>query len=190
MELSQRDEATRAAECLRHLVQRLRASAHEAQQELGLSGAQAFVLRELAREPGCSIRRLSELTLTDPSSVSVVVAKLGLQGLVASERDVQDSRRRVLRLTPRGQRLLARAPEPYQVRLIRGLRALGARQLVQLRRALTRLLDEPGVLQTPAPLFFENEGQVEQLGRRRKPSARPMPASDRQRRSGRKARVA
>src|SRR5689334_21636085 len=110
-------EAARVLDSLRRLVRELRVTSHSVERELGISGAQLFVLRELAREPGCSIRALAGRTLTDPSSVSVVVARLVDRGLVSRSRDPNDARRSELSLTAGGERLLGRAGEPFQVRL-------------------------------------------------------------------------
>jgi DNA-binding MarR family transcriptional regulator len=157
MQLARDEDAARVVECLRYFVQQLRVSSHKAERELGVSGAQSFILRQIAAEPGCSIRRLSELTLTDASSASVVVSRLVSKGLIEREQDLVDSRRSVLSLTKRGRQLLAKAPEPYQMRLIAGLRRLPARQLRLLRVVLVKLLNEAGPLPGPAPLFFEEE---------------------------------
>jgi len=155
MQLVSGDAAGEVVESLRRLVHGLRVSAHAAEHKLGVSGAQLFVLAELAAEPGCSIRRLSERTLTDPSSVSVVVARLVARGLVARRRDAKDARASVLTVTRRGLAVLRRAPEPYQVRLIAGLRALSPAKLRQVRGVLADLVAALGLADGAAPLFFE-----------------------------------
>jgi DNA-binding MarR family transcriptional regulator len=155
MQLRREDEAAAVVESLRRLVHGLRVSAHAAEHRLGVSGAQLFVLGELAAEPGCSIRRLSERTLTDPSSVSVVVARLVARNLVARRRDPKDARASVLTVTPRGLSVLRRAPEPYQVRLIAGLRALPEKKLRQVSLVLEELVQALGLTRGAAPLFFE-----------------------------------
>jgi DNA-binding MarR family transcriptional regulator len=155
MQLSQADEAAAVVDGLRRLVNGLRVSAHAAERELGLSGAQLFVLRELAAEPGCSIRRLSERTLTDPSSVSVVVARLVARKLVSRRRDPEDARRSALAVSSRGLAVLRRAPEPYQLRLIAALHALPLTRLRQFRVVLVTIVRELGLTRGAAPLFFE-----------------------------------
>src|SRR5262245_16678972 len=90
--LDEGDDAAHVLDSLRHIVRALRTSSHEVKRELGITGAQLFVLRELAAEPGISIRRLSERTLTDPSSVSVVAARLVERRFVARRRDRADAR--------------------------------------------------------------------------------------------------
>src|SRR5262245_26737869 len=105
------DEAALVVDSLRRLVHGLRVAAQGVERDLRVSGAQLFVLRELAAEPSISIRRLSERTLTDPSSVSVVVARLVESGLVTRKRAAADARRTVLAVSKKGHALLARAPE-------------------------------------------------------------------------------
>ena len=168
-EAGEQDEATLAMDALRRLVQGLRKSAHTAEREAGVSGAQLFVLGELALEPRLSVRRLSERTLTDPSSVSVVVARLVAQGLVTARRDETDARRSVLTITRRGRTVLARGSEPYQVRLIAALRALPAGKLRKLRLALSEVVEAESSLQRgPAPLFFEESpGKIARTRRER-----------------------
>jgi DNA-binding MarR family transcriptional regulator len=125
------------------------------ERELGVSGAQLFVLRELAAEPGASIRRLSERTLTDPSSVSVVVSRLVERGFVTRRRAEDDARRSVLEVSRRGASLLSRAPEPFQTRLIAGLRQIPHSRLEQFRGVLSEIVRSLDIEAGAAPLFFE-----------------------------------
>ena len=148
-------EAALVVDSLRRLVYGLRVASHTAERELGVTGAQLFVLRELAGEPGISIRRLSERTLTDPSSVSVVVSRLVALGLVTQRRATNDARRSVLAVSRKGRSLLARAPEPYQVRLITALMRLSPARLRRLRLDLSTLVDTLEPTTGAAPLFFE-----------------------------------
>ncbi|HEY4157694.1 MAG TPA: MarR family winged helix-turn-helix transcriptional regulator [Polyangiaceae bacterium] len=152
-------ETARILDNLRRIVRALRTSARDVERQLGIGGAQLFVLSELAAEPGISIRRLSERTLTDPSSASVVAARLVARRLVARRRDRQDARRSVLSLTPRGRALLARAPEPFQVRLVSALRGLPGARLRRLDLALTELVRVAGADRGAAPMFFSEESK-------------------------------
>ncbi|MCB9786686.1 MAG: MarR family transcriptional regulator [Deltaproteobacteria bacterium] len=149
-------EAEHALQELRRLVHGIRRASYAAERSSGVTGAQLFVLRELSLEPGTSLRRLSERTLTDPSSVSVIVARLVERGLVTRERDPTDRRKIALTLSTKGAQLLARAPEPYQTRLIGMLRSLPPSDLDVLRVVLSSMSDALGVNRA-APLFFEGE---------------------------------
>src|SRR5205807_1954111 len=96
----------------------LRVSDRQAQADLGVSGAQLFVLAELGKTPSLSLNDLASRTLTDQSSVSVVVTRLVEAGLVTRDRDTRDARRLVLNLTRSGRALLQKAPPVAQERLL------------------------------------------------------------------------
>ncbi len=150
-------DAAQVLDSLRRLVRELRLTSHSVERELGISGAQLFVLRELARESGCSIRALSERTLTDPSSVSAVVSRLVDRGLVSRSRDPKDARRSELSLTARGVRVVSKAGEPFQVRLVRSLRSLPAARLRRLSADLAAVVESAGLARGTAPMFFDDE---------------------------------
>lgn len=148
------DDTELALHELRRLVHGIRSASYSVERSCGVTGAQLFVLRELSFEPGASIRRLSERTMTDPSSVSVIIARLVERGLVTRTLDEADRRRSELMLSRKGAQLLARAPEPYQSKLIGVLRGLPRADVGVLRVTLSRLSDSLG-LEGKAPLFFE-----------------------------------
>ncbi|MDF2694195.1 MAG: MarR family transcriptional regulator [Labilithrix sp.] len=166
MQSADTDETAVVVDCLRRLVHSLRVSSHTAERDLGVTGAQLFVLRELAAEPGVSIRRLSERTLTDASSVSVVVARLVENGLVIRRSDEHDARRSVLVVSRRGKTLLARAPAPYQEQLIAALREMPSQRVRSLGRMLSELVETLEPARGSAPLFFEESPKKRARSRR------------------------
>ena len=97
-------------EALRRIVQTLRESARQAEQDLGISGAQLFVLEKLADGAAMSLNELADRTHTHQSSVSTVVSRLVQRGLVARVRTSTDRRRLALTLTAEGERIAALAP--------------------------------------------------------------------------------
>jgi DNA-binding MarR family transcriptional regulator len=153
-------EVRAAMDGVRRLVRMLRVSARASERLVGISGAQLFILQELAESGPCSINTLAERTLTHQSSVSVVVTRLIEQGLVSRGRRVE------VALEPKGRALIRKAPPMAQARLISGLRGLdpGVRAgLVQGLDAWVRALGLDGDV---APLFFEDE--TSRPSRRRK----------------------
>jgi DNA-binding MarR family transcriptional regulator len=158
--------ATRSAlDSIRRVVQALRVSSRGAEQEVGLSGAQLFVLRRLAATPAMSINELAEATLTHQSSVSVVVRRLVERGLVRRGGSGDDGRRVEVSLTTRGRRLLERAPGAAQDRLIEGLGRMDASQRRALATQLARLVRAMGLDEKPPAMFFE-EGKTPARRRR------------------------
>ena len=146
-----------AVEAIRKIVRALRDSAHVAQGQTGLTGAQLFVLRVLAEHPGLSINELAERTMTHQSSVSVVVSRLVDRGLVARTTAPDDRRRLVVALTPRGRLLHRKAPAVAQELLVTAVRKLASEPRRGLAAGLQALTDALGASDGRASMFFEDD---------------------------------
>jgi len=153
--MNRNDDARLALDSLRRIIRALRLADVEAERRLGISVAQLFVLRQLADGRPRSVRELADETLTDPSSVSVVVRRLVERGLLTRETDRADRRRAVLALTSEGRSLLSRAPEPPQDRLVQVLRDIPARRRHEFAATMRELADVLGVAEPT--FFFEEE---------------------------------
>ena len=141
---------------VRRIVQALRASSRWAERHVGLSGAQLFVLQKLAETPAISVNELAERTHTHQSSVSVVVSRLVALGLVTRTRSAADGRRVELSLAARARRVVGRAPDVAQERLIRGIERLAPARRHELALVLG---DLAAAMQadggSPPRMFFE-----------------------------------
>jgi len=157
-----------ALNSLRRIVRAIRVSSHAAEESLRISGAQLFVLQQLAAHPGASLGELAELTLTHQSSVSVVVSRLVARRLVTRRASDADGRRLELSLTATGRALLARAPELAQARLLHALRALPARELRLVARTLEQVAGAMDLEPGPPGMFFEREQEPDPPRRRKK----------------------
>jgi len=128
-------------DALRSLVRELRLASREAEQRVGVHGAQLHALRQLADNPATSLTELAERTHTDISSVSVVVSRLVEQGLVARKSADDDRRRLSLGLTARGRAVIRKAPETGTSRLLRAAEHLSDREVHALATGLSKLVD-------------------------------------------------
>lgn len=151
------NETARILVAMRRLVRFLRLE--NGSRNGKLSTAQLFVLVQLGREPQLSIRDLAERTMTDPSSVSVVVSKLCDQSLIRRDQDPQDKRRALLSLTPAGKRLVARVPDLPQVRIADGLARLAGPQRKQVAEALELLVSAIGADELAPRMFLAGGGE-------------------------------
>ncbi len=142
-------------DALRLIVRDLRLSAREAERVAHITGAQLFVLQQLEEGRALSLNELAERTMTDQSSVSVVVKRLVAAKLVARKASPEDKRRLELTLTAAGKKLLARCPEPTQVRLLGALKRMTPAELAGLDAGLAALVREMGIEGDRAELFFE-----------------------------------
>ena len=149
-------ETTAVLDGLRRLVKVLREGSRAAEQELGLSGAQLFVLAALAGGTPRSLTELAERTHTHQSSVSVVVSRLVQRRLVKRLRARADARRLELCLTPRGKALQLKAPDAAQHRLIAAVEALPRAQRRALGQSLGRVAAAMALPATAPAMFFED----------------------------------
>jgi DNA-binding MarR family transcriptional regulator len=152
-------EAREVLNSLRQIVRSLRISSRAAEQSVGLSGAQLFVLQCLARHSPCSVNELAAHTATDQSSVSVVVSRLVALGHVRRSPSKTDRRRVELTLNRSGRTLLESAPDATQDRLITALTQLPNAELKTLSQLLGKVVEAAEFSQQVPSLFFE-EGPV------------------------------
>jgi len=151
---SQNTDAQKALDSLRRIVRSLREAAREAERKYGLSGAQLFVLHKLAEDSPASLNELARRTHTHQSSVSTVVTRLVAKRLVRRVRSERDARMLRLTLTPAGEKLVERAPDPPASRLIEAIESLPPRQQKALAEALGSLAKAIGAAGRPL-MFFE-----------------------------------
>jgi len=154
-------------DALRRLVAALRGSSRVAVRDVGITTAQLFVLRQLAREPDQSINRLAELTCTRQNTVSDVVARLVERRLVRRETAADDARRVVVSLTPAGRALARRAPLTIQGELVLAFRRLTPAQRRALADSLEAWIASAGLAGLSSPFFFEPPGRNEAPRHRR-----------------------
>jgi DNA-binding MarR family transcriptional regulator len=152
-----RKDVVAALDAIRRMVRTLRTSATDIERSTGLSAAQTFVLQLLAEEPAESMNDLAARTLTDQSSVSVVVSRLEQKGLVARGQSPTDARRTRVTITDAGRARLVGKPVTVQARLIRALEKLTPSALMQLGEHLTQVTALMGAAHEPPSLFFEED---------------------------------
>jgi DNA-binding MarR family transcriptional regulator len=146
---------SRALDGIRALVSTLSRSARSVERRTGVTTAQLFVLRELATTSGISLSQVADRTLTQQSTVSIIVRRLVDNGLVRSKRAADDRRRLELSLTAAGRRLVASAPVPTTGRLLSALDRLSQAEITALVTGLDGLTRALGVERRATRMLFE-----------------------------------
>ncbi len=166
----------RVLDSIRRIVRLLREGSRVAEETVGLSAAQLFVLQRLDTPQPLSLNELAARTLTHQSSVSVVVRRLVERGLVQRKPAERDARRLDLSLTKRGQALLARAPAVAQDRIIAAVATLPSPQRRSLTTGLEALVKALGFDDRAAPMLqlgLEDDGDGAVAAAPRKRKKRP-----------------
>jgi DNA-binding MarR family transcriptional regulator len=114
----------------------------------GVTADQFVLLACLAEEDAIMQQELARRASSDPSTIRAMLVLLEGRGLVARERDPDDSRARVVTLTAKGRRLFERAlksSEPVRVQMLAGFSPDEARALLGgLRRLIDNLAAAKG----------------------------------------------
>lgn len=150
-------DSQRILDSIRRLVRLLRLTDRAVQSELGLSGAQLFVIHELAKAPALSLSDLAERTRTDQSSVSVVVSRLVEEGYVTRERDRRDGRRLVLNLTRNGRAIAEKSPSVAQENILEVLERIPPAERRRFADVFVHIIEDLGAAKGAAPMLFEDE---------------------------------
>jgi len=112
----------------------------DVERRCGLSGAQAWMLREISLHPGIGITDLAARLAIHQSTTSQLVQKLATQHFVTRDASARDRRRVGLRITRSGLRVVRCLPRPAEGVLPHALEELPHRSLRQLRAQLAILV--------------------------------------------------
>lgn len=146
-------DARRVMDCLRRVVRSLQTASRSRSRGAKLSGAQLWVLQQIAKAPGISLTRLAAQTLTNASTASEVATKMVRAGYVKRVAHRSDARRIHLTLTKRGAEVLRKSPRPLQDKLANALLSLSTRKLGLLADTFEDWITEAGLQRTPATML-------------------------------------
>jgi MarR family 2-MHQ and catechol resistance regulon transcriptional repressor len=114
---------------------------HRALDPFGLRFVDFSVLRVIELGGPMSPSDLAELTLRSTGGMTQILDRLERDGLVRRTADPTDRRRVVVRLTPKGRRLAARAQQAYARERDRVLAPMSNGELADVDAAVRRLLE-------------------------------------------------
>lgn len=142
-------------QALRRIFKAIHVYSKQALKEYGVTGPQLWAMRVLEKKGLLSVGELAELMYLHISTVSVLVDRLEEHGLVERRRTAADRRVVQIQLTPDGKKLLKKAPEPAQGKLLHGLEKLDRRTLNRIHRSIGTIVEIMEVRDVKATFFFE-----------------------------------
>jgi DNA-binding MarR family transcriptional regulator len=137
-----REKSLEALKKFRQIVGSAQQHFRRIEDQCGLSGAQLWVLREVAGHPGLRVSDLAKAMSVHLSTASNLLDKLAKRNLIRRERNDRDQRIVHLFLTEEGMRIIASAPQPARGVLPEALNRLSDEVLDNLNRSLAQVLDE------------------------------------------------
>lgn len=123
-----------------------RHAVREGARKLGLDLMEWRVIQVVGTQGQSTINQVADRIAMDRGGTSRAIARLDERGILSRTADVEDRRRSLVDLTPKGWALhddIVRFVRAYRERL---LRPLSAKDREQLQRTMTSLIDEAGVM--------------------------------------------
>ncbi len=152
---------------LRRIVKALQDYSHEVSGRFGVTGPQLWALKTISREGSLPLGELSKKMYLDPSTISGVIDRLESKGYVARDRSQEDRRVVNVRLTPEGESLVKKAPNPAQGKMIHGLRRLSEDELSAIYHSVEKLVEIMEVQNLKVTFFFDQENAVPEKNKKK-----------------------
>jgi DNA-binding MarR family transcriptional regulator len=142
---------------LRQIFRAIQDYSQEVSKKFGITGPQLWALKIISADGRLSLGELTKKMYLHPSTVSGVVDRLEKKGYVVRDRGQKDRRVVTVALTSPGKRLVKKAPNPIQGKMVHGLRKLEARKLNSIYAAIQKLVEIMAVQDVKATFFFDQE---------------------------------
>jgi len=126
---------------LRRIMRAMDVYSRQLSSSHGLTGPQMLCLREVSEHGSLTTGDLARAIALSPATLTGILDRLEMRGLVSRERRPEDKRRVLVSLTPMGKEMSQELPSPMQERFGSRLAALPAEEQGVIRRALDKMAD-------------------------------------------------
>jgi len=126
---------------LRRIMRAMDVYSRQLSSSHGLTGPQMLCLREVSEHGSLTTGDLARAIALSPATLTGILDRLEMRGLVSRERRPEDKRRVLVSLTSMGKEMSHELPSPMQERFGSKLAALTGDQQAVIRRALEQMAD-------------------------------------------------
>ena len=140
---------------LRRIFKAIHDYSHEVSKNYGITGPQLWVIKTVFLDGSLSLGDLGKRMYLQPNTITGLIDGLEEKGYVERVRDRDDRRVVKVQLTPRGQHLAKKAPNPAQGKMIYGLTKLKPRELKLIFRYVQRLVEIMEAQDMQVTFFFD-----------------------------------
>jgi DNA-binding MarR family transcriptional regulator len=139
---------------LRRIFKAIQDYSHEVLKKFGITGPQLWALKNISQNRSLSLGDLSEKMCLHPSTITGVIDRLEKKGYVVRDRGQKDRRVVKVQLTAEGERLVRKAPNPVQGKMIYGLMRLKKDELNSIYDSIQKLVEIMEVQNLKVTFFF------------------------------------
>jgi MarR family transcriptional regulator, organic hydroperoxide resistance regulator len=127
--------------------------------KFGITGPQLWALKTIAQDGSLPLGELSRKMYLHPSTISGVIDRLEDKGYVARARDKDTGDRRVIKveLTLKGKRIINKAPNPIQGKMLYGLRKLKKEDIDVIYQSVQKLVEIMEAQDLKVTFFYDQE---------------------------------
>lgn len=125
---------------LRHIMRAMDIYSRELSDTHGLTGPQMLCLRQIAEQGSLTTGALAKSVAVSPATLTGILDRLEIRGLISRERRPEDKRRVLVSLTAMGREMAHELPSPLQARFAARLESLSGDERGAIRRALQSLV--------------------------------------------------
>jgi DNA-binding MarR family transcriptional regulator len=150
-------EISETVQSLRRIFKAIQDYSQEVSNSFGITGPQLWALKTISHHACLALGDLSRKMYLHPSTVTGVIDRLEHKGYVARDRDPDDRRVVKVKLTPAGEDLVVKAPNPVQGKMIYGLMKLSEHELNVIYESVKKLAEIAEAENVKATFFFDQE---------------------------------
>lgn len=153
-----RDKAvSETMQSLRRIIKSLQDYSQTVYSHFGITGPQLWVLKTVHQSGSLSLGDLSRRMFINPSTITGVVDRLEKKEYVLRVRNEKDRRVVKVQLTPKGERLARRTPNPIQGKMIYGLKKLKKDELSSIYKSVEKLVEIMEARDVKVTFLFDQE---------------------------------
>jgi DNA-binding MarR family transcriptional regulator len=130
--------------CLRRIMQAISLHSRSLVKQVGLTGPQLIFLKTLDKAGEVSAGEIAKAISLSQATVTGILERLVKRGLVNRQRSTSDKRRVLIRITPEGQKILAKAPPLMQGPFLEQLNHLEQWEQTMILSSLQRIVSLMG----------------------------------------------
>ena len=142
---------------LRRVFKAIQDYSQDVSDKFGVTGPQLWALKTIAQDGSMPLGELSKKMCVHPSTISGVIDRLEDKGYVVRDRDTGDRRVIYVQLTLKGKKLVRKAPNPIQGRMLYGLRKLKKEELNHIYESAQKLVKIMEAQNLKVTFFYDQE---------------------------------
>jgi len=142
---------------LRRIFKAIQDYSQEVSHKFGITGPQLWALKTLSTNGSLPLGQLSKMMYLHPSTITGVVDRLEKKGYVVRDRVHKDRRVVMVQLTSKGKKIVSKAPNPIQGKMVYGLNRLQQKNLNSIYDTVEELMGLAEAQNIKATFFFDKE---------------------------------